>query len=126
MSVESFTCLLVFKNIFSFALTFKGFDWIVQSKSIKTVFVAVGCVQIAVCCLSIPMCKSPVPNSITDASLTTHRRLRQKEQKFLPPTQRILQSFRLGSESLDVLVNVDGHTIFVQFIRSSCGIAVPR
>ena len=57
MSIESFTCLLVFKNIFSFALTFKGFDWIVQSKRIKNVFVAVGCVQIAVCCLSVPMCK---------------------------------------------------------------------
>ncbi|CBX90141.1 similar to MFS transporter [Plenodomus lingam JN3] len=55
MSVEGFTCNLVFKNIFSFALTFKGFDWIVESGSIKDVFVAVGCVQIAVCALTIPM-----------------------------------------------------------------------
>ncbi|KAF1941881.1 MFS transporter-like protein [Clathrospora elynae] len=55
MSVEAFTCLLVFKNVFSFALTFKGFDWIVQAGSIKQVFVAVGCAQIAVCALTIPM-----------------------------------------------------------------------
>lgn len=55
MSIESFTNLLVFKNLFSFALTFKGFDWIVASRSIKHVFVAVACVQVGVCALSIPM-----------------------------------------------------------------------
>ena len=31
MSIEGFTCLLVFKNVFSFALTFKGFEWIVEA-----------------------------------------------------------------------------------------------
>ncbi|KAF2845091.1 MFS transporter-like protein [Plenodomus tracheiphilus IPT5] len=55
LSVEAFTCNLIFKNLFSFALTFKGFDWIVQAGSIKDVFVAVGSVQIAVCALTIPM-----------------------------------------------------------------------
>lgn len=58
MSVEGFTCLLVFKNLFSFGLTFKGFDWIVQAGSVKDVFIAVGSVQVAVCALTIPMCES--------------------------------------------------------------------
>lgn len=57
MSVEAFTCLLVFKNLFSFALTFKGFDWMVQADSIKDVFIAVGSAQIGVCMLTLPMCK---------------------------------------------------------------------
>ncbi|KAL5114979.1 hypothetical protein ACEQ8H_007152 [Pleosporales sp. CAS-2024a] len=64
MSIEGMTCLLVFKNLFSFALTFKGFDWIVDAGrrsgkggggGIKGVFVAVGSVQAAVCALTIPM-----------------------------------------------------------------------
>ncbi|CAO2648724.1 Nn.00g096730.m01.CDS01 [Neocucurbitaria sp. VM-36] len=55
MSVEAFTCLLVFKNLFSFGLTFKGFDWIVKAGNVKDVFVAVGCVQVAICALTIPM-----------------------------------------------------------------------
>ncbi|RYO26301.1 hypothetical protein AA0111_g8209 [Alternaria arborescens] len=64
ISIEAFTCLLVFKNIFSFALTFKGFDWIVDAgrKSgqgggggIKDLFVVVGSVQVAICALTIPM-----------------------------------------------------------------------
>jgi hypothetical protein len=66
MSIESFTCLLVFKNLFSFGLTFKGFDWIVDAGrrsggggggGIKSLFVAVGSVQVAICALTIPMCK---------------------------------------------------------------------
>tara|TARA_R110002003_G_scaffold97_12_gene7862 strand:- start:49116 stop:50543 length:1428 start_codon:yes stop_codon:yes gene_type:complete len=61
MSIEGFTCLLVFKNVFSFALTFKGFDWIVEAgrkgNGVKGVFVAVGSVQVAVCALTVPMCK---------------------------------------------------------------------
>jgi len=64
MSIEAFTCLLVFKNVFSFALTFKGFDWVVEAGrrsgvggggGIKTLFIAVGSAQVAVCALTIPM-----------------------------------------------------------------------
>jgi MFS family permease len=66
MSIEAFTCLLVFKNLFAFTLTFKGFDWIVAAgrKSgpggggIKHLFTIVGGVQLAVCALTVPMCKS--------------------------------------------------------------------
>lgn len=56
IAVEGFTCLLVFKNIFSFGLTFSGYDWIVQLEPRK-LFIIVGSVQVAVCCLTIPMCK---------------------------------------------------------------------
>jgi hypothetical protein len=56
MSVEAFTCLLVFKNIFSFGLTVRGFDWIVQG-GIKPVFVAIASVQVGICVLSVPMCE---------------------------------------------------------------------
>ncbi|OAL06539.1 MFS general substrate transporter [Phaeosphaeriaceae sp. SRC1lsM3a] len=59
MAVEGFTCLLVFKNLFAFALTFKGFDWIVQAgrkgQGLDSVFRWCGIAQIAVCCLSIPL-----------------------------------------------------------------------
>ncbi|KNG47744.1 mfs transporter [Stemphylium lycopersici] len=64
ISIEAFTCLLVFKNVFSFGLTFKGFDWIVDAGrrngqggggGIKELFVAVGSVQAAICALTIPM-----------------------------------------------------------------------
>jgi hypothetical protein len=54
MSIEAFTCLLVFKNIFSFALTFKGFDWIVAGH-IRPVFMAIASVQVGICALTIPM-----------------------------------------------------------------------
>lgn len=56
MSVEAFTCLLVFKNIFSYGLTVSGFDWIVHG-GIKHIFVVIASVQVAVCALTIPMCK---------------------------------------------------------------------
>ena len=58
MSVEGFTCLLVFKNIFSFALTFKGFEWIQRGK-VQPVFTAVASVQVGICMLTVPMCESP-------------------------------------------------------------------
>jgi MFS family permease len=56
MSIEGFTCLLVFKNIFSFGLTFKGFDWIVSSQ-IKPVFITLASIQVGICALTVPMCK---------------------------------------------------------------------
>ena len=50
--------MIIFKNIFSFALTFKGYDWLVASKTKATpLFIGLGTVQLVVCLLSIPMCK---------------------------------------------------------------------
>jgi hypothetical protein len=50
--------MIVFKNIFSFGLTLKAFEWLVQMKTKATpLFNIVASVQLAVCLLSIPMCK---------------------------------------------------------------------
>jgi hypothetical protein len=49
--------MMFFKNIFSFALTWKGYDWLVESGSIKPIFVAIGSVQVGVCLLTLPLCK---------------------------------------------------------------------
>ncbi|KAF2168980.1 hypothetical protein M409DRAFT_20991 [Zasmidium cellare ATCC 36951] len=51
IAVEGFTCLLVFKNIFSFGLTFSGYDWLSQN-GIKPVFLAISSVQVVICCLT--------------------------------------------------------------------------
>jgi hypothetical protein len=56
IAVEGFTCLLVFKNIFSFGLTFSGYDWLVKG-GIRPVFVAIASVQVVVCCSTILLCK---------------------------------------------------------------------
>jgi hypothetical protein len=57
LAIEGFTCTIIFKNIFSFALTFKAYDWLVAG-GIRPIFIALGTVQVVVCLLSIPMCKS--------------------------------------------------------------------
>ncbi|GAP90502.1 putative major facilitator superfamily transporter [Rosellinia necatrix] len=54
LAVEGFTCLIIFKNLFSFGLTFKAYDWLVRG-GIMRVFFALGAVQIVVCFLSVPM-----------------------------------------------------------------------
>lgn len=56
IAVEAFTCLLVFKNVFSFGLTYSGYDWLVRG-GIRKTFVAVGSVQVVVCCLTVLMCE---------------------------------------------------------------------
>lgn len=57
IAVEGFTCLLVFKNIFSFGLTFSGYGWLVRH-GIRPVFIAISSVQVVICCLTVLMCKS--------------------------------------------------------------------
>lgn len=56
VAIEAFTCLMIFKNVFSFALTFRGYEWLVQGGPRK-IFLAVGSVQVGICCLSVAMCK---------------------------------------------------------------------
>jgi len=69
--VEAFTCMLVFKNIFSFGLTFSGYDWLV-SGGIKPVFMAIASVQVAICCSTILLCKFIHPHHLRgfDTALT--------------------------------------------------------
>ena len=56
IAVEGFTCLLVFKNIFSFGLTFSGYGWLVKG-GIKEVFMAIASVQVVVCVSTAALCK---------------------------------------------------------------------
>ncbi|KAK3352813.1 major facilitator superfamily domain-containing protein [Lasiosphaeria hispida] len=56
LAIEGFTCMIIFKNIFSFALTFKAFDWLVANRSkAAPLFNALGAVQLVVCLSSIPL-----------------------------------------------------------------------
>ncbi|KAI9821599.1 MAG: hypothetical protein M1832_003273 [Thelocarpon impressellum] len=54
ISTEAFTCLLIFKNIFSFGLTWSAYGWILDN-GIQTTFYIIASVQVAICLLSIPM-----------------------------------------------------------------------
>ncbi|KAI5784906.1 major facilitator superfamily domain-containing protein [Pyronema domesticum] len=54
LSVESFTCLLLFKNFFSFAMTWYAVNWIAAA-GVWEVFKWIGIVQILVGLLSVPM-----------------------------------------------------------------------
>ncbi|KAL1987647.1 hypothetical protein VTN96DRAFT_2888 [Rasamsonia emersonii] len=55
IAVEAFTCLLVFKNIFSFILTFFAYDWLVVKGGSREPFIAIGSIQVGVCLLAVPM-----------------------------------------------------------------------
>lgn len=58
LSIEGFTCLLIFKNFFSYGLTYKAYDWLVANGTkARPVFNALGSVQLVVCLLAIPMCE---------------------------------------------------------------------
>jgi hypothetical protein len=49
--------MIIFKNIFSYALTYKAYDWIQENKTRATpVFNALATVQLIICLTSIPMC----------------------------------------------------------------------
>lgn len=56
LAIEGFTCMIIFKNIFSFGLTYSAYDWIIDG-GIKTTMIAIASIQVVVCALSIPMCK---------------------------------------------------------------------
>ena len=58
IAVEAFTCLMIFKNIFSFGLTFSAYNWLV-SGGIKKPFIAIASIQVGVCMLTVLMCKFP-------------------------------------------------------------------
>lgn len=56
MAVEGFTLMIIFKNIFSFILTWYAYDWLVQA-GIRQVFLIISSIQVGICLLSIPMCE---------------------------------------------------------------------
>lgn len=57
VAIEGFTCLMIFKNLFCFALTFRGYDWLIGEGGPRRIFVVVGSVQVGVCALTVGMCK---------------------------------------------------------------------
>lgn len=56
IAVEAFTCLLIFKNLFSFILTYYAFEWVFKLHKDK-LFAIFGSIQIGICVLTIPLCK---------------------------------------------------------------------
>ncbi|KAF4124082.1 Sugar (and other) transporter [Geosmithia morbida] len=54
LAIEGFTIMVVIKNMLSFGLTFKAFEWI-MSVGIKETVLPIAGVQVAICALSIPM-----------------------------------------------------------------------
>ncbi|KAL8975166.1 MAG: hypothetical protein Q9197_000623 [Variospora fuerteventurae] len=54
IAVEAFTCLLVFKNIFSFGLTWGAYNWLIAAGIVRTFYI-IASIQVAICLLSIPM-----------------------------------------------------------------------
>lgn len=57
LTIEGFTLMIIFKNIFSFILTFFAYDWLITG-GIERTMIAISIVQVVVCVISIPMCTS--------------------------------------------------------------------
>ncbi|KAK1771423.1 major facilitator superfamily transporter [Phialemonium atrogriseum] len=56
LAIEGFTCMIIFKNLFSFALTFKAYDWLIENQThARPLFNIIGSVQVGICLTSIPM-----------------------------------------------------------------------
>lgn len=54
ISVEAFTNMIIFKNIFSFILAYFAYDWIFTG-GIDRMFIIFASIEVFICLLSIPM-----------------------------------------------------------------------
>lgn len=54
IAIEAFTCLLMFKNFFSYALTYPAYDWL-RVLGRPKMFTILGSAQVFVCLLTVPM-----------------------------------------------------------------------
>lgn len=54
LTIEAFTVMIIFKNFFSFALTFYAYDWIIEG-GVRPTLLAISSIQVVVCLSSIPM-----------------------------------------------------------------------
>ncbi|KAJ5774597.1 hypothetical protein N7457_009493 [Penicillium paradoxum] len=54
IAIEAFTCMLIFKNMFSFVLTFFAYNWFAHG-GIKHTMIVIGSIQVGICLLSVPM-----------------------------------------------------------------------
>jgi hypothetical protein len=83
IAVEAFTCLLVFKNFFSFGLTFSAYDWLSTAGTYKT-FMIISSIQVAICFLTVPMCEYFLRWDLILEADFSCRYLGEEEQEFLP------------------------------------------
>jgi MFS family permease len=90
IAIEAFTCMIVFKNIFSFGLTFSGYDWLADN-GIKHVFMYTASVQLGVCLLTIPLCKllPPFHSNQAKANFFRDRYFWQEEPRIFPSPRYI-------------------------------------
>jgi MFS family permease len=56
LAIEGLTCLVMFKNFISFAITYKGFDWLAELGARDTFFMF-AYIQVGICASTVPMCK---------------------------------------------------------------------
>ena len=54
IAIETFTCLIIFKNIFSFVLAYYAYQWVLE-RGFQRMFVIFGSIEVGICLLSIPM-----------------------------------------------------------------------
>ena len=54
IAIETFTCLIIFKNIFSFVLAYFAYRWVLQG-GFEKMFIVFGSIEVGLCCLSLPM-----------------------------------------------------------------------
>ena len=54
LAVEAFTNLLIFKNVFSFLLAYKAYDWVFEG-GVDRMFIIFASIEMGICALSIPM-----------------------------------------------------------------------
>ncbi|KAM0329957.1 hypothetical protein ACHAQA_004125 [Verticillium albo-atrum] len=54
LAIEGFTSMIIFKNFFSFGLTWAAYDWIIQG-GVRTTMLAIASIQVVICATSIPM-----------------------------------------------------------------------
>lgn len=55
VAIEGFTLMIIFKNFFSFILTWFAFDWLIED--IRGTMLAVSAVQVVICATTVPMCR---------------------------------------------------------------------
>ena len=57
LAIEGFTMMIIFKNFFSFILTFFAFDWVTQGIGARPTMTIIASIQIVVFLTTIPMCE---------------------------------------------------------------------
>lgn len=84
--------MIIFKNMFSFGLTFKAYAWLVANQTNATpVFNPIASVQLVICLTSIPLCKSWRTQGLcllhVHSNIRICRYLRQASPQLFPPTR---------------------------------------